>query len=184
MTTWRERTAADARSLVFLDIDGVLNCHEKGPGETFMGIQPSKAVLFNRLLEDSGSAFVVSSAWRYLVHRGDMTLDGLDWMFRSHWIHGNRLIGITREDTMISGPHGPPVAVANERGQQITDWLTANNWTRPYIVLDDLDLGISRARHPFIHLMGGVGLMGWDVMHAIERLGQTRKPRRRRTAKS
>ena len=38
----------------------------------------------NKIIEETGCKIVLSSAWRYLVHGGAMTLDGLDCLFCSH----------------------------------------------------------------------------------------------------
>lgn len=91
----------------------------------------------------SDAKIVLSSAWRYLVHRGEMNLNGLEWLLRSHGVLAGRLHGITRKDserktmswdgTYASWVHG------NERGKQIAEYL-GNDRSIPYAVVDDLDL--------------------------------------------
>lgn len=67
--------------LIFLDIDGVLNGHEKLPGSVYCGICLRRAGLFNRILESVPDAkIVVSSSWRYMIFRGDMTLRGFEML--------------------------------------------------------------------------------------------------------
>ena len=159
--------------LLFLDIDGVLNAHEYDPAVRCGQIHRDKVERLNRVLRATGARFVLSSAWRYIVHRGEATLAGMDWLLRSHGLLGDRLIGITRPDTMRTDANyqGHPQSwpVCNERGQQITDWLTGHAghiWPR-YVVIDDLDLGIVAAGHPFVHTVGTVGLTDIDADRAI-----------------
>lgn len=99
-----------------------------------------------------------------------MTIDGLDWLFRSHGVLANRIVSITREDaidrcewdgTKESWP------LVNERGKQIADWLANHLNVDRYVVIDDMDLGISEAGHPFVHVDGTVGLTDRDAVKAI-----------------
>jgi hypothetical protein len=86
--------------LLFLDIDGVLNAHESDPDVLCGPIFRDKVRLLNRILRATDAKVVLSSAWRYIVHRGEATLQGMDWLLRSHGMLANRLIGVTRPDTM------------------------------------------------------------------------------------
>lgn len=165
-------------NLLFLDIDGVLNQHEPLHPEVMCGnIHDDKVHRLNLILAETGAKIVLSSAWRYIVHRGEMNLAGMGWLLRSHGIL-DRLVGITRPDTMMpamfTGKEAWPVE--NERGQQIADYLAVNPCSR-YVVLDDLDLGISKAGHPFVHVNGAVGLWSNDVADAVAKLsGETLCP--------
>ena len=113
-------------SILFLDIDGVLNTHENDPEVMCGQIHRDKVQLLNGVLRDTGARIVLSSAWRYIIYRNEATLMGLEWLLRSHGMIAGRLIDITRKDTMaIRGQydgraHWP---MDNERGQQISDWL-------------------------------------------------------------
>jgi hypothetical protein len=163
--------------LLFLDIDGVLNVHESDPEVLCGQIHKDKVALLNRVLRETDARIVLSSAWRYLVHRGEMDLTGLEWLLRSHGVLAGRLVGITRPDTMratmdYDGRPGTWPQV-NERGQQITDYLRVA-WPTGYAVVDDLDLGIREARHPFVQTDGGVGLTLGDAERLIELLGRVR----------
>jgi hypothetical protein len=143
--------------VLFLDIDGVLNIHEPLDPEVMCGrIHADKVLRLNRILRESGAMIVLSSAWRYFIHRNDMNLVGLDWLLRSHGIISERLVGVTDLDTMIYfGDKMLPVE--NERGIQISKWLMGKK-IESYCVVDDLDLGISEAEHPFVHVDGTKGL--------------------------
>jgi hypothetical protein len=161
-------------SILFLDVDGVLNDHAFDP-EVMCGlIYCEKVRLLNHILRETGANVVLSSAWRYIVYRGECNLMGMEWLFRSHGMLANRLIGITREDTVLirgkfdGNQHWP---ADGERGQQIKDWLSENRPPRPpqhtYVVIDDLDLGISACGHPFVQTDGKIGLTEADADKAI-----------------
>lgn len=165
------------RPVLFLDIDGVLNDHP--PFDERIGssvIQADKVKLLNFVLEHSNAQIVLSSAWRYLFYRGEMNLEGLSWLLRSHGIW-NRFVSITRRDKMEHHVKKADVATeadiyqqfprSNERGQQIADWRAANAHNSNYAVVDDgatepdgtwTDLGIGAAGHPFERTESNVGL--------------------------
>jgi len=158
------------KPLIFLDIDGVLNRHEQHHITKYCSINRNLAVQFQAVLEIADAEFVLSSAWRYLVLNHAMTLQGLRYLFNTHWIDGSRLIGVTRPDTLVAGKPIP-----DERGKQISDWL--NGERRPYVVIDDggkredesfTDLGISTAGHPFVLTQSNVGLSSDNAVRAIK----------------
>jgi hypothetical protein len=159
--------------LIFLDIDGVLNTHEWDARAVSSPVHRHKVELLNTILENTSAKIVLSSAWRYLVHRGEMNLTGLGWLLRSHGVLADRLVGITRKDTPDEHPlkntSGKPLmyCVPNERGRQISDWRTENWHTGPYVVIDDLDLGITDAGHPFVQTNGGIGMTPAKAQEAV-----------------
>jgi len=162
-------------NLIFLDIDGVLNTHEPLEEGVMCGkLHASKVRRLNLLIQETNASIVLSSAWRYLVHRGEMNLTGLGWLLRSHGVI-DCLVGITRPDTMErpkwdgSTPWQP---CNNERGQQISDFLRVcvgmlGVPCSRYVVIDDLDLGISEAKHPFVHVNGQRGFTWADYDKAL-----------------
>ena len=171
-------------NLIFLDVDGVLNTHQPLEERVMCGkLHASKVRRLNLLIQETDARIVLSSAWRYLVHRGEMNLTGLGWLLRSHGAI-DCLVGITRPDTMErpkwdgSTPWQP---CNNERGQQIREWIDNNeeHWrletphrqperVERYVVIDDLDLGISEAKHPFVHVNGQRGFTWADYDKALE----------------
>ncbi len=60
---------------LFLDIDGVLNCHDARPNG-YCGIHPGKVRLLDQIVERTGCRIVLASAWRYMILNGSMNLDG------------------------------------------------------------------------------------------------------------
>ncbi len=165
--------------LLFLDIDGVLNNHKYEADVLCGQIHKDKVELLNRILRETGCHIVLSSAWRYIVHRGESNLLGMEWLLRSHGVIAGRLAGITRPDTMerpavwTGQPGSWPMV--NERGQQITDFLadcveTIGVPCTSYAVVDDLDLGISEAGHPFVRTDGDLGMNWREAEELIELL--------------
>jgi hypothetical protein len=151
---------------VFLDIDGVLNDHTQHPRTGYCSIDRDKAGRLDRVLFMADAGIVLTSAWRYLVHNGSMTLEGLRNLLRTHWIDGDRLVGITRRDI------SPNVT---DRGAQISEWIVGEGWQHygedgAHVVLDDMDLGIGSAGHPFIQVDSAVGLTDADADRAIQML--------------
>ena len=147
--------------LLFLDFDGVLNDHYIPDGVSCGLIYWEKIQLVNHILRNTGAKIVVSSAWRYLIHRGEMNLKGLSWLLQSHGLLADSLIGITDKDTDPKDWDGNPSSWVhtNERGQQISTWLAfCDEPVERYVVIDDLDLGITDHKHPFLHVDGTTGL--------------------------
>lgn len=138
--------------LLFLDIDGVLNDHNPMPNG-MCGMQADKVRRLNRILaEIPDLLIVVSSAWRYVVHRGFSNLEGLEHLFLTHGIDcQGRVHGVTEADAETFDPnasHKPPYDVDywEKRGlkwrvQQIRDYCEKHSPVA-FIVLDDLDLDI------------------------------------------
>lgn len=162
--------------VLFLDIDGVLNTHEPLDPDVMCGrFHADKVVLLNHVLRNTGAMIVLSSAWRYFIHRGEMNLAGIDWLLRSHGVMRGRLAGVTRVDTMerprVYDGDTATWPMTNERGQQISDCIAIaigafGQRIDRYAVVDDMDLGITEAGHPFVQVDGTIGL---TAVHA-ERL--------------
>ncbi len=172
---------------LFLDVDGCMNEHEGSEDDVKCNtFHRDKVNRLNRILRMTGAKIVLSSAWRYIILRGEANLAGMDWLLRSHGILCDRLFGHTREDTLQDRTKAwdgtGPYVLCNERGQQITDWLRAyeanGGVIDSYVVIDDgghehdtkvwSDLGIRAAGHPFVCCEGKVGLTDAEADLAIE----------------
>ena len=158
--------------VVFLDCDGVIAPHEAEYDQVCLSgkISREHVLRLNRILHATDARVVLSSAWRYLIFNGDMVLSGFDWLLRSHGFMHSRLTGVTPPDTMVRGNYnGVPSSWPQEaeRGTQITRWREGIGHAAKYVVLDDLDLGITAAGHQLILCDGRVGLTDADVERAI-----------------
>lgn len=158
--------------LIFLDIDGVLNAHAYDPIAESCTISPECVKSFNRVLSETDALIVLSSAWRYMIAGGAMTLKGFEYLLRTHGVHCNgRLVGRTCKDEFLEG-----------RGKQICWWLACNSaeFGTNHLVIDDggtdpvtgewHDMGIPAAGHPVLWTVGNVGLTWSDAGRAIEML--------------
>ena len=157
--------------LIFLDIDGVLNSRDAN-AHHFCGIHADKIALLNRIVERTGAEVVISSAWRYMILGGAMTIDGFRYMLMTHGLASFvRLVGCTVPDEEIP-----------ERGDQISAFLDQAEWP-PYVVLDDgselpqtrqrsmTDSLIARHAKRWVKVDGAVGLTLAEVDHACNLLG-------------
>lgn len=153
--------------IIYLDIDGVLNGHERHPNG-YCGMKPSALRAMNYLLAEVPEAMiVVTSAWRYLVHNQQMTVTGLESLLLTHGLACHRRIaGITGPDE----PYWPPnptedYADPSVRVRQIEADVAERKPGR-WLVLDDLPLPMDR----LLKTNGGVGLTAWECLRAVEML--------------
>ena len=103
--------------VIFLDIDGVLNCattKERWGG--FIGMSEDKVLLFNRILEETGAYVVLSSTWRH-------DDDWLETMFRNG-LNIDRFIGRTK-------------SLGGMRGFEINEWLSRHQGVDKFAIIDD-----------------------------------------------
>ena len=106
--------------VIFLDIDGVLNCSKThNPRNLPYVIDPKLLTRFERLLERTGAKVVLSSTWRY-------DPAGLFSAKRQ----GIPFIGVTPDM-----PHKP-------RRKEILAWLKGHPKVARYVVIDDDDDGL------------------------------------------
>ena len=106
------------RKVLFLDVDGVLNCatttERYGEGE-IVGIEPVKAALVNRIQRETGCEIVLSSTWRMAASSRDEVMRHV------------RFTGAT------------PFHFDELRGEEIQRWLDANPDVARHAILDDDD---------------------------------------------
>jgi hypothetical protein len=140
--------------VLFLDMDGVLNGHDHDEGAESNTLRPDCVARLNRVLAETGCSVVMSSAWRYMVLNGAMTLSGFGYMLRTHGIRvPGRLIGTTGRDTQTEDP--------DERGRQIKAWLAEHPEVTRYAVVDDMALGFEGM--PVVRTDGARGLTDADA---------------------
>lgn len=163
------------KRLIFLDIDGVLNGHNKLPGSVYCGICLLRAGRFNRLLAAVPDAkIVISSSWRYIIFRGDMTLSGFEMLLQLCGVNcGGRVIGYTVPDGVIedepahSDTDAWRIAGLRMRRQQIYKAVEELKPTS-FVVIDDLPLRVPN----FVQTDPVLGLTDEDVEAAIEVLSK------------
>jgi hypothetical protein len=160
--------------LIFLDIDGVLNSHEWDELAGSTDICPELMKRLNDIVAETKAGVVISSAWRYMILGGAMTLDGFDYLMRTHGSHF-KIIGHTKDEEKClhcgfvnkAGPYCKNCEKTTTRGNLIAAWRKENNHIEEYVVIDDMDLDLS-STHPFVQTQGDVGLSDENVNKAIE----------------
>ena len=143
--------------VIFLDIDGVLN-RLKPLSNGYCGIDGYNLDNLCKILSHFPDVrIVLSSAWRYLVHNGDFSLRGFEYLLCIHGADADvikdRIIGVTEtdEDTLerllqksatinLLVEYGITI-----RRSQIRKWVRDNN-VEQFIVIDDLDLRMEGLR--------------------------------------
>lgn len=158
--------------VLFLDIDGVLNGHDWDDEAKSCNIRRECVKHLNRVVKETGCKLVVSSAWRYILHGGDMTTKGFGYMLRTHGLIAesgtmNLIVGYTDKDTE------PPMERRDgERARQVQAWLGYTGLTvESYAVVDDEDDGFTEAGMPCVITDGAKGLTHEDADKLIAILG-------------
>lgn len=152
--------------LLFLDIDGVLNNHRMTQSG-YNTIDENKCTCLNYVLRAYPNLkIVISSAWRYMILDGNMTLKGFEYMLlKSGLCCNGRVIGCTERDPHDGIAHDDAERWSQmglkHRVDQIQTYLE-DSGNPPYVVLDDLRLKIPN----FIQTFPNTGL---DLTH-IDRI--------------
>lgn len=155
--------------LLFLDIDGVLNAHE--PLESgYCGICHKRVWHLNAILDAVPDLkIVLSSAWRYLILKGDMTVRGFESLLLVHGIKCyGRLLCCTEADGDLEDEPGHfdveawRIAGLQWRADQIRKVVEERKPSR-WAVLDDLPLGVPN----LVQTNGDVGLTAGDAHRVV-----------------
>lgn len=160
----------DDYPVLFLDIDGVLNTHTK-LATGYCGIDRERASVLNFVLfEVPDLKIVISSAWRYMILRGDMTLKGFEYLLLVHGVAcTDRLHGHTEADPVIEPCHFDAeawrVGGLLWRADQILKYVQTHRIER-YAVVDDLDLRVPN----FVRTDDAVGIRPEDAERIIRLL--------------
>lgn len=139
---------------LFLDIDGVLNGHEKHADSPYTTIRPDCIQRLNKVIKDTGCVLVISSAWRYMMlgPNPPMTAVGFQYMLQSHGLVGT-VKGFTCADETI-----------RDREAQILQYVEAQKLLpRDWIVVDDLPLDFREYQNRFVRTDRDKGLQDKDV---------------------
>jgi hypothetical protein len=139
--------------VLFLDIDGVLNAGAFSVTAESSSLDAAAVERLNGILTATGAKLVLSSSWRYLILGGSMTVEGFEYLLRTHGVTKGCLIDHTCADEATAG-----------RGRQILRWLEEHGAVEAWAVVDDLaidDLGAERWRH--VRTDARVGLSAADA---------------------
>ena len=155
--------------VVFLDIDGVVNCSdtkERSPSKV-IGVEQSKIALVKQIVDATGAKLVLSSTWRigwFYEETGSHDRDKQDWYYlRDEFFkQGLRFFDYT------------PLDKSRHRGTEIQAWL--DKWedeVDAYVVIDDsmYDIWEMHEDH-LIETSFGYGIQDEHVKQAIELLNK------------
>lgn len=113
--------------VIFLDIDGVLNCQSsKSHCGIFVGIDDSKVKRLRKIVDATGSEIVLSSSWRHHWWKG--VCNHKDGKYINNKLRREqlRILDKTGEDPF------------NRRPNEIYDWLK-DKTIESFVILDDED---------------------------------------------
>ncbi len=125
--------------VIFLDIDGVLNCYNVGEmwhdrKDRVSMIHDDLVVRFNRILDCTGAYIVLSSTWRRSRSwRSTMRKAGIRRRFLGRTIS----LSMERSEWERQHPERTSGAEWMERGKEIQEWLDRHPKVTKYCVLDD-----------------------------------------------
>jgi HAD domain in Swiss Army Knife RNA repair proteins len=156
-------------TIVFLDIDGVLNSDDRRSRlAESSSLDPRAVARLNSILLETGARLVLSSSWRYVILGGAMTLQGFEYLLRTHGVANDCLAGHTCPDEETAG-----------RGAQIRRWLDEHGPVTAWAALDDMPLDLGDDSWHHVQTDPRVGLSDDDAASIICILrGQRPAPRR------
>lgn len=110
--------------IIFLDIDGVLNCSEsKSRCGSFIGIDNKKVKLLSQIVYETGAKIVLSSSWRIGWNKNSELCD-------SHGVYLNNKL---RKSNLFILDRTKSLSC---RGEEIKQWIDSHN-VEGLVVLDD-----------------------------------------------
>lgn len=139
--------------VIFLDIDGVLNCLGEAGRTTqrtpdgFIGIDPNKVSLLRKITDATSAQIVLSSTWRCDKKSRQYVRDAL----------------ATQNLNFISCAED----FSTIRGLEISKWLDAASDIESFVILDD-DTDMAHLSNKLVHTDFRHGLTEKDVQMAIE----------------
>jgi hypothetical protein len=149
--------------ILFLDVDGVLNGHERHKNG-YCGIKPENVAVLNKLLDQLPDLkLVISSSWRYMMPKA-MNILGFEYVLLIAGVNcKGRVHGHTPFDEEVGGRSG--------RGQQIRHYLEHKLPRHvKYVVLDDLLFDFQKCGLNFVLTDPAKGLQPEQVPVIIDKL--------------
>ena len=139
--------------IIFLDIDGVLNCKATcAQSSKNYKFDADKVVFLNDIIHQTQANIVVSSSWRC-----GMTIKNLQDMFGKNGVNGI-VIGSTPSST-----HG--------RGDEIQQWIKNHYGVESFIIIDDDDFDMGDLLNRVVLTDMETGLQAKHVEQAITLFG-------------
>jgi hypothetical protein len=130
--------------VIFLDIDGVLNCSKtRNPRKFPYVIDKRLLARLQKLLDRTGAKVVLSSSWR---------LDPIGLFAAKHW-------GVPFIDVCPDNPK-------SRRCKEILDWLSDHPKATRYAIIDDEDDGLDDL--PLFQPSGKTGIT-MDIVEGVEK---------------
>jgi hypothetical protein len=157
-----------ADAVVFLDFDGVLNCHEYlqclnnvayDDNDELM-IDPERVALVNDILRRTHANVVISSSWR-LCH----SFEKLCRILTARGFKGE-VIGTTSSD--LNDLPIPPFET-RQRGHEIQAWLDDHPDVKRFVIIDD-DADMAHLMKHLVKTTFASGLQPEHVELAVEHL--------------
>lgn len=152
-----------ACSVLFLDVDGVLNrC-----GKSAQGLETDKVEMLGQIVAAANPVIVVSSTWRI----SERSMERLHLVFRQI---GARFGGITpyHNDRTEGGLY-----IAKARGNEIQEWMDMNGTPERFVILDD-DSDMCHLKPQLIKTESFVGLTPDLTQRVIDALNASMEARR------
>ena len=144
--------------VIFLDIDGVLNGHERW-ANGYCGIRPQNVEVLNKILKLLPNVkLVISSAWRYMVPQA-MTLKGFEYLLIVSGLDcKGRVVGMTVKDEVLK-----------TRGAQIKEYIQTHPITK-YVAIDDMLYDFDKYNIKYVLTDPAVGLTEKQIPAIISHL--------------
>ncbi len=123
--------------IIFLDMDGVLNCYDTTDrivfppwNQTFLGLDNDKVQLLSKLVQETGAKVIISSSWRenFKPQELQKTLNERGFT--------GEVVGETPKSYEQVG-FGLP-SKRGDRSDEIQAWLAANPGLESFVVVDDI----------------------------------------------
>jgi hypothetical protein len=145
--------------VLFLDIDGVLNRNDWEDGDPHPARRTSCVRQLNRTLEQTGAAIVLASNWRDWIVKRSMTMDGFEFLLRTHGVTSASIVGVTSERQHC-------------RSREIVAWLRNHPEIASFAILDDQPEGPEPdwVRSRLVRTKSTKGLTAQEARQAIKLL--------------
>ncbi|MBP6886152.1 MAG: hypothetical protein KBC02_02835 [Candidatus Pacebacteria bacterium] len=141
--------------IVFLDIDGVMNCQQTAARTRFDGFDEIPSQCLRHIVETTGAKIVVTGALGRTISEHSLRV-----LFRNRGIADASVIGVTR--------------YREPRGDAITEWL--NEQEAPvtnFVILDDaIGAHLTPHGHRLVRTNWRTGMTAREAQQAISMLSQ------------